>query len=79
MDKSRRVQIIEKNEPLTTVKLEDGTIIKIQIVVFGAHILLNEDGSLKLNSDGSPSYAINHNLALFIDTYETVPDGMKRN
>lgn len=79
MDKSRRVQIVEKNEPLTTVKLEDGTIIKIQIVVFGAHILLNEDGSLKLNPDGSPGYMLNHQLCLFTDTFETVPDRMKRN
>lgn len=77
--KHRRVNIIEKNEPLTIVKLEDGTVINIQVVVFGAHILLNEDGSPKLNPDNCPTYAVNQQLVLFVDTFETVPEGLKRN
>lgn len=77
--KSRRVNIISKDEPLTVVRLEDGTIINIRVVVFGAHILLNEDDSPKLNPDNSPMYGINNQMCIFIDTFESVPDGIKRN
>lgn len=79
MTKSRRVNIISKEEPLTVVKLEDGTIINIQVVVFGAHIILNDDGSIQTHPDGSPMYGINNQICLFIDTFESVPIGIKRN
>lgn len=77
--KSRRVNIISKDEPSTIVRLEDGTIINIRIAVFGAHIMLNEDGLPKLNPDSSPLYAVNHQVCLFIDTFESVPENVKRN
>lgn len=78
-DKSRRVKIIEATEPWTVVKLEDGSIIHMKIVVTGVHIVLNEDESVKYNPDGSPLYGINSQNVLWIDTYETVPEGTKRN
>lgn len=77
--KNRRVQITSKEEPLTVVRLEDGTVVKIQVVVFGAHLLLNDDGSPKLHPDNSPMYAINQQLCIFIDTFESVPEGIKKN
>ena len=79
MNKSRRVNIVSKEEPLTIVKLEDGTVINVRVVVFGAHIMLNDDGTIKLNPDGSPAYAINQQLCVFIDTFESVPENVKRN
>jgi len=77
--KHKRVQIIDKNEPETTIRLEDGTIIKIRTVVFGVNAVYNEDGSRMMNPDGSPLYAIHTQQMQFVDTFETIPKNVKRN
>jgi len=77
--KARRVNILSKEEPLTIIRLEDGTVINMRVIAFGAHILLNDDGSVKYHPDGSPAYAINNQLCIFIDTFESVPEGVKKN
>ncbi len=77
--KHKRVNIIFKEEPQTIVKLEDGTIIKIQVIVFGVMALYNDDGSRKFNEDGSPLYGVNQQNMLYVDTFETIPEGTKRN
>lgn len=76
---NKRVNIISKDEPQTTVKLEDGTIIKIQTIVFSVLAMYEDDGSRKLNLDGSPMYGINTQQMTYVDTFETVPENTKRN
>lgn len=75
---SKRINIVSKKEPFTEVRLEDGTLIKLQLVVFGAHQIFNEDNTPKFNDDGSPMYGLNHQLVLFVDKFESVPEGVKR-
>lgn len=79
-EKSKRVQIIDAQEPWAIATLEDGTVVKGKLVFTGAHLVLQEDGRTPVyNPDGSPMYKVNINQILVIEAYEQVPENTQRN
>lgn len=76
--KHKRVKYKHDAEPFTVINLEDGTVIKLRINVFGVVLALEDDGKTpKKGVDGAPLYGVITQVVQFVDTFETVPEGVK--
>lgn len=74
---SKRIGIVAKDEPATVIKLEDGSVIHIRIIVFACHAIYDKEGKRMFNPDGSPVYGINSQQVMYIEGFESVPEGQK--
>jgi hypothetical protein len=77
--KAKTVRILSSEEPNTIVKLEDGSTIHIRNVILAVHAIYDMDDNRVMNADGSPMYGIHAQTVQYIQTFEAVPENIKRN
>ncbi len=58
--KSKQIEPTHVEEPWTIIHLPNGDKLKCKHVVVAVIMLLNEDGSSKINEDGSIMYGVIH-------------------
>jgi hypothetical protein len=77
--KAKTVKVLSAEEPITIIKLEDGSTIHIRIVVLAVHAIYDVDDKRIMNADGSPVYGVNTQTVQYIQTFEAMPENIKRN